>query len=63
MKHKWMPDEVKRKEKIIENKEMKERLESIWEVLQSLNGQPKDLSSQKIAIQPQVKGSLKRSAS
>lgn len=63
MKKKWMPDEVKRKDKIIENKEMQERLESVWEVLQSLDCQPAHLSAQEKAIPLAVKAPIKRSAS
>ena len=48
----------------IENKEMQENLESVWEVLQSLNRQPDVLIRQEIANYPCVEGSeSKRSAS
>lgn len=63
MKPKWSCEEVKRKERDITNKEMQEKLERVWEVLQSLDCQPTDLSRQETAVSVRVKGSTKRSAS
>lgn len=60
----WECHEVKRKEQTIEDKEMQERLENVWEVLQSLNRQPTVSTAKEVTISPRVKGSeSKRSAS
>lgn len=60
----WECAEIKRKEQRIENKEMQEKLESVWEVLQSLGCQPSVPTAKEVVIHPDVKGSnSKRSAS
>lgn len=64
MKSKWSCEVVTRKETVIEEVEMQERLADVWELLQSLNQSPPAQILPKADMPIDVKDSeTKRSAS
>jgi hypothetical protein len=52
MRQKWECKKIERKANAISEEELKERLESIWELLQIRNCQPNDLSVQTAPVSP-----------
>jgi len=63
LRKKWSCEEVSRKENIIEESQMQEKLADVWELLQSLEKSPPAPSLPKADIVHDVKDSKTRSAS